>query len=207
MVLITHHGENLEKTGAILQAARRRFGIYGLAKTSMQEIASDLSMSKGALYYYFPDKEHLYKAVVEQEHNEFINTLILQNEKVNDPVLLLQNYLYARQKHFRTLLNLGRLRIDEIIGMRPIMEEVWSEFHARELGMIREIIEKGIHLGIFQAIDSEAVASLFMDVMKGLRAVVMKTKELYTLDEDEYNLLIAKDALFFSLFINGLKYK
>ena len=59
------------KTDLIIEAAQKRFGLYGVEKTSMREIANDLKLSKASLYYYFPDKESLYKAVVEKEQKEF----------------------------------------------------------------------------------------------------------------------------------------
>ena len=75
MVQIIHRGDNLEKTNEILAAAQKRFGMYGLDKTSVSEIAADLNMSKGSIYYYFPDKDSLYMAVVEKEHTEFLETV------------------------------------------------------------------------------------------------------------------------------------
>jgi AcrR family transcriptional regulator len=44
MVKIIHQGDNAEKLEAILMAAQKRFGIYGLEKTTMQDIAADLDM-------------------------------------------------------------------------------------------------------------------------------------------------------------------
>ncbi len=49
----------------ILEAALKRFKRFGLSKTTMEEIARDLDISKGSLYYYFTDKESIYVAVVE----------------------------------------------------------------------------------------------------------------------------------------------
>jgi TetR/AcrR family transcriptional repressor of mexJK operon len=37
----------------ILEAATRRFAHFGMAKTTMSEIAKDLNFSKALLYYYF----------------------------------------------------------------------------------------------------------------------------------------------------------
>src|SRR5690606_16924398 len=54
-----------EKRLLIIEAAVRRFGHFGIAKTTMAEIAADLSMSKASLYYYFPDKNHLCAAALE----------------------------------------------------------------------------------------------------------------------------------------------
>lgn len=44
----------------IIEAALKRFAHYGLSKTTMTEIAKDISFSKALLYYYFPDKLSLY---------------------------------------------------------------------------------------------------------------------------------------------------
>ena len=63
------------KEQLILDAAQKRFGLYGIEKTSMREIADDLNLSKASLYYYFPDKESLYRAVVEKEQSEFLDRI------------------------------------------------------------------------------------------------------------------------------------
>ena len=64
--------DKTNKMQQIIDVAQKRFGVYGLEKTSMREIAEDLNLSKASLYYYFPDKESLYRAVVEKEQDEFI---------------------------------------------------------------------------------------------------------------------------------------
>ena len=64
-----------KKRSLILEAAIRRFSHFGLAKTTMAEIAQDLSFSKALLYYYYPDKHSLYTAalshVIEQTMGDF----------------------------------------------------------------------------------------------------------------------------------------
>src|SRR5215203_1133931 len=54
-----------QKRDAIIEAALKRFAHFGVAKTTMAEIAADLSISKASLYYYFPDKLNLYAAVLQ----------------------------------------------------------------------------------------------------------------------------------------------
>lgn len=48
----------------ILEAAARRFMELGISKVTLDEIASDLGMSKKTMYKYFPSKEDLLKNVV-----------------------------------------------------------------------------------------------------------------------------------------------
>ena len=55
--------ENSDETKS-LEAAADRFMDAGLYKVTMDEIASDLRMSKKTVYKYFPTKEVLLKAIV-----------------------------------------------------------------------------------------------------------------------------------------------
>ena len=59
------------KVDIIIEAARKRFAHYGLSKTTMTEIGTDIGMSKAALYYYFADKERLFIAVIKKDIGEF----------------------------------------------------------------------------------------------------------------------------------------
>jgi TetR/AcrR family transcriptional regulator len=51
--------EQDKKKDQIIEAALNRFMHFGIPKTTMNEIADDLSISKALLYYYFPDKSSL----------------------------------------------------------------------------------------------------------------------------------------------------
>jgi len=48
----------------ILEAAARRFMELGISKVTLDEIASDLRMSKKTLYKYFPSKQDLLRNVI-----------------------------------------------------------------------------------------------------------------------------------------------
>ena len=50
----------------ILEAAARRFMELGISKVTLDEIASDLRMSKKTLYKYFPSKEDLLENVIHE---------------------------------------------------------------------------------------------------------------------------------------------
>src|SRR5215217_4802121 len=54
-----------EKKRSILDAAARVFRVRGLHATGMRDIAAELGMAVGNLYYYFKDKEDLLAFVQE----------------------------------------------------------------------------------------------------------------------------------------------
>jgi AcrR family transcriptional regulator len=53
------------KRSRIMDAATRRFSAHGYQQTRMADIAADLEMKAGSLYYYFTSKESLLATIVE----------------------------------------------------------------------------------------------------------------------------------------------
>ena len=196
-----------DKVKMILEASQKRFGLFGIEKTSMREIADDLKLSKASLYYYFPDKESLYKAVVEKEQAEFISNISVKISSITDPELLLLEYAGTRLSYFRTLLNLSRLRFESYSGLKPGFRESIRVFKESEKDIISKIFEKGISGGIFFIEDTDQTASLFLDLLKGLRVTVVNEKETLFIEQDEYELLLRKTIAFTKIFISGIKYK
>ena len=90
MVAIIHDGVNKAKLETILEAAGKRIATHGFEKTTMQEIATDLEISKAALYYYFPDKESLFSAVVEREMEEFFSLVRKMTDRLKRTDHMLQ---------------------------------------------------------------------------------------------------------------------
>jgi AcrR family transcriptional regulator len=202
-----HSGDNTGKINDILEVAQKRFGLYGLEKTTMNEIAADLNMSKGSIYYYFPDKEQLYKTVVEKEHDEFIQKV---NEKINEldnPSEMLKEYIKINLQFFRIFLNLSRTRLNELTGLNPFMKKIIAETRSKEIATLSDIFGKGKRKGNFQIDNPDEIANLFLDLIRGLRKLIIGKKDIFYLANSEYNDLTKKINLFTNIFLNGIKNK
>lgn len=57
---------DLDSRAAILDAAERLFAERGYAATTVKQIGSAAGVNSALLYYYFADKERLYRAVLER---------------------------------------------------------------------------------------------------------------------------------------------
>ena len=196
-----------EKVQMIIEASQRRFGLYGIEKTSMREIADDLKLSKASLYYYFPDKESLYKAVVEKEQAEFIAKISERMVSIRKPEQLLLEYANARLSYFRSLLNLSRLRLEAYSGLNPGFLAAIQIFKEKEKEIIKKIFEEGINSGIFNIKDTDQLATMYLDLLRGLRITLIKEKETLFIEQAEYDLLLEKTIAFTNFFIKGLKCK
>lgn len=91
--------------------------------------------------------------------------------------------------------------------LKPVLADIRAEFMEKEKKIIKQILDSGVRKGIFNDINTNSTASLFMDLLRGLRIAVIKNKKLFYIEEDEYEILLEKTIAFTDIFINGLKIK
>lgn len=196
-----------DKRELIIETAQKRFGIYGVEKTSMREIATDLNMTKGALYYYFSGKENLYNSVIKKEQNEFLLKLKEDGKNATDNTDYLKIYSVKRLSYFRSLLNLSRIRQESLADIRPLIDQSLKDLREKERDMIIQVFKKGNSNGEFRIIDPAGTAILFLDLLRGLRSSVLNNRKMLVIDDDEYSLLLKRTVDFTEIFINGLRHR
>ncbi|HZY79477.1 MAG TPA: TetR/AcrR family transcriptional regulator [Cyclobacteriaceae bacterium] len=198
------HSNDNEKLLQIIESARKRFSHFGLAKTTMTEIASDIGVSKASLYYYFPDKEHLFAAVIEREMNDFIERMnvIVDGPGPNSEKLL--HYVNERLASFKQLLNLGKFESANYDSLKPAFSTLWDDFQKRELRIVGNILEVGVSQGEFAIENIPLTSKVFVDLTKGLRMVIVKTRDTYILNEDDYSMLQLHQEHFVQLFLKAI---
>jgi AcrR family transcriptional regulator len=57
---------------ALIDSARQRFGVNGFSLTSLDEIAADARLTKGAIYHHFVNKQALFQAVLTELEAETV---------------------------------------------------------------------------------------------------------------------------------------
>ncbi len=196
-----------DKSERIIDTAQQLFGLHGVEKTTMQEIADELRISKASLYYYFPDKESLYAAVIRKEQLEFIRILEADLMVIDDPADSLRKYALARLTYFRKLMNLSRIRLESYSMLKPRLVGSMTDFREEEKKLVSKILEKGNETGLFAIADTERIAVLFLDLLKGLRSAFITDKKLLVIENMEYTILSEKVNSITEIFIKGLMYK
>ena len=68
----------------LIQVARRAFGEYGYAETSMDKLTAEAGLTRGALYHHFGDKKGLFAAVVDQIDSEMASSAQQHLEQPDD---------------------------------------------------------------------------------------------------------------------------
>ncbi len=194
-----------EKEKSIVNAARKRFAHYGFSKVTMDEIAGDVEMGKASLYYYFPTKEELFKAVITLEQNEFVNNIevVLQNHSTASEKLF--EYVDLRLKYFRDLVNIGMLSAHSIFDIKSMFKKLFEDFESNEMILLKKIFDEGKSKGEFRKDLPENIIKIFLHMLQGLRFRVIKQLTELRSEEETYKELEIEMKIAAEIFINGIK--
>lgn len=152
----------MNKPQAILEAAVKRFRYYGIAKTTMQEIAQDAGVAVGTLYLYFKNKDELVVACT----GEFVE----RHRREIDEILATD--LPADEKIRRYVLGRFRAAEETRTGSRHAAELTWAVLRlkperAREegamiVGTVVKLLEQGARERLFRVASPEHDAKVLM---------------------------------------------
>jgi AcrR family transcriptional regulator len=147
----------VEKKREILDAASRVFRRQGLHATGMRDIAAELGMAVGNLYYYFEDKEALLAFIQEETVTGLLDLAAQarQREIRADSRLFLLIEGHVVRLNEETPGSLAHLEV-EALGprWRRAVQARRDEYERA----FREILEEGIADGIFRPTDSKVSA-------------------------------------------------
>lgn len=193
-----------DKMQRIMSVARHHLSHFGFSKVTMDDIAADLGMVKGGLYYYFPTKESLFKAVVVEEQQRFASLVREMMEKPIAASEKLRRYALMRMGFFRDMVNFIPADVHAWEAMSMTMRDTFREFEQIEMGFLQQIILEGRRSGEFQAEHGKGAAELFLHVLQGLRFRVLRLSPGTQLDQQAYGDLEKEVQLLTDIVLSGI---
>lgn len=194
-----------QKQEAIIEAAIKRFAHFGVSKTTMAEIAADLSFSKASLYYYFPDKLNLFAAVFKTITDATREPDDEQLAKETDPFKAVIYFLEKRTEFIIKYHNiLEYLKTFSPSAIPAELQPVFSQLKKKELQRLTDIIEKGVESGLFKIKDARKTAELFFDFLEGFRTSILLNSPNFFPDKKQFQTILKKECEFAIIFFNGL---
>ena len=182
----------------ILREAQKLFQLYGLKKTTMEDIAKALGKGKSTLYYYYQSKEQIFEEVLQRELQEVFRQTQIAVESVNSAEEKLKVFAVTRIKVLSNMLNLYRLVCGEFVEQIPCGRVLFNEYSQLETKLIRSILTYGIEKGEFnREIEQE------MDLLPSV--VVSSIRGIERDFNDKLVGLEHRIGAISNLFVNGLK--
>jgi len=195
-----HH----EKEKLIIEAARKRFGRYGYSKVTMEEVAEDIGVVKGAIYYYFPTKEKLFEAVIRQEHKQLTERMQKMLNEKHSYRDLVYTYVKERQQFFRELANLSQLDYSSWLRIKSRFRDLFEGFESKELAFLRQIFQEGHRSGEFTVADPRRLANLLLHTLQGLYLRTVRNVSHGQLNDAIHSRLELEMKLFAEVFVVGI---
>ncbi|MDR5682984.1 MAG: TetR/AcrR family transcriptional regulator [Armatimonadota bacterium] len=109
--------------GRILQAARTVFAARGYHGTTMDDVAREAGLSKGALYVHFPGKEDLFVSLVEDCAAALAERVLAAIGAAEGGANKVAAALRAAVEAFSENESLTRLLLIEAVGLSPALEQ------------------------------------------------------------------------------------
>jgi len=193
------------KRERILEASYQRFVHYGYSKTTMNEIAGDLAMSKALLYYYFPDKSELYVAVMRKVSTAFTNLLI---ERVPNSTDLLSAFKAQIDTHHEFMVTnynfFDFFRLNEQ-NLPATIWEIIGGIHQTEIAQLSAVLLSDVEKGLIKPVnDAPAMVDLILDALHGVRVRSMSHKKTGFPLKEHLEEIYHKRLLLTDIFVKGL---
>jgi len=159
-----------EKKEKILTIAQGIFARFGIRKTTMDEIAKKSRIGKATLYYYFKNKEDVFREVIQKESIILKETIEAELKKVKTPQEKIITYILTRMKILKKLSNYYEALLDKnYFEYYEFIEEERKEFTNYEVGVFETIlIEWHVWRMFLWLIDPKETAHIIIIAMKGL---------------------------------------
>lgn len=189
----------------IIDAALKRFAHYGLAKTTMTEIAKDIAFSKALLYYYFPDKLSLYVNVVEYLMHSISKDLLKSVDKAANSaegiIVLIQKRQAYIQKYYKLIEYTKFISPD----LPNELQDKFTRARAFEMKIINNLINKGNASGEFDVSDVSFTTEIFVDAISGIHFNILSRAKIIYPDKEQFKLIFSKEKRFTEIFLEGIK--
>ncbi len=149
--MITEDYENMRDQ--IVEAARDVFAKYGYRKTTIEDIASAVYKAKSSVYHYFSGKDEIFRAVVEREASQLIQSLREAVDAEKTPVMKFRILFRFLCEKIEETSNYFHFIKDEWYDVFDFTNEVKKNYEKIVADIIVSIFNEGNRQGVFNVDD------------------------------------------------------
>jgi len=181
--MIKNQGISIKKR--ILKAARKQFFTFGYSRSTMEELAIELQMSKKTLYQFFKSKQFLLESTIYdffQELDENIDEIIKAKDKNNNRIDTLKHFLSLIQSQ------ISQLNVNAFEDIRKNNPEAWQTIGNLREKMInnklRELLKQGKKDGtVRKDIDLDIIVLIILNTVQYVATPEVISRFSYSTEE------------------------
>ena len=153
------------------------FAKHDFASVTIKDIASASGVNTALIYYYFENKEDLFRACIEDAITRAVaNYEYLKGKHADgDPVDLIEDWFNTNTEMAGTIRKLVKIMIDYVGSETrfPSIDRMIKQFYDIEVGILSTSIRVGIGKGVFRAVDAGRAALFVSSHLDGIMVASM----------------------------------
>ncbi len=144
------------------------------ASVTIKDIGRAANVNSAMIYYYYQDKEHLFRAAIESAVDEAFELFATHcnSETHEDPAETILAWFDTHVALYKQLRNVVKISVDckGVVGTAPGGMEPIKRFYRHENEILQALIRKGIDRGLFHKVDPSVVATMISTILDGTLA-------------------------------------
>lgn len=164
------------------KVARECLQRYGVKKTTVDQMAAMVDISKGSFYNFYSSKEMLFFAVLEEYQIDVMNRLTEQlgmETKIDTNRLVQLLYDFYQDFRYSFMYTIFKNHEMELL-LRKLPKEVITNHHMIDDRMVKEIVSR---INIRENVSLEIVSALF-------RTIAMTILHIEEIGEEEFDITL-----------------
>ncbi|MGG4492650.1 TetR family transcriptional regulator [Brevibacillus reuszeri] len=161
-----------EKKKALLQAAKRVFLTKGYTKATMQDVMDEAGISRGALYSYFDNVEHMYRELLQFEDQQ--DVLFFSPNDDETSWQQITNWVHKQQKEMEQIeQTLTQANSEYFLSIRDVKKQESNSYsttrYDRILDALTVLFQSGTKKGELQPrLPAEMISRYLVTFIDGL---------------------------------------
>jgi AcrR family transcriptional regulator len=153
------------KQKEIFAAALKLFAMYGFKKTTIEDVADKVGMTKSNIYFYVKNKRDLYEKIVSHallRWRDSVAAAVAEEDDVVEKFRIMAKQAFdylAGNEDLRSIL----MKDPSIFTLTP-REDRFYEINFGAMQLIRNILIQGIEEGRFYPVDIDHTTELFFSI-------------------------------------------
>ncbi len=189
--------EREKKTELLFETALELFAAYGYKKTTVDDVAARLSMTKGNLYFYVKNKKDLYEKTVNHALNQWKAAGQKAMESETDVVSQFRSMAIAAIEYIENNPTLRQVLMnDPSIFTISANEDRFRKTNESAMAILKAVLEEGVRQNIFYPMDVDHISEYLYSVY------IMFLIKRYVKSESSSSKTMFREAL--ELTIRGL---
>lgn len=169
-----------ERADEIKVVALRLFAERDFKRVTIKEIARHCDINTALIYYYFENKEDLFRAAIEHAIAQAIGRYQQVHHDDHNPVQRISDWFEINARLATSMGKLLKIMLDySLSDLRfDSVDGLIREFYENERLILSQNIRKGMSLGLFRSVDAERVALFVSSHLDGVEFAAMIRRDL-----------------------------